>query len=255
VQGEEALRVNCNGQGPLSAEWMLPKALWIKQKEPHVWERAAVVCEQQDYLNHLLTGELCASGCNAASRWHWDADAACDPAAAGDRFRGRPVSLLRRVGLADLLDRWPARCVAPGRPIGQLTAAAAARLGLRAGLPVAQGGADAFVGILGLGCVDPGRLCIVTGSSHLHLALCAAPPPGAAAAGAPGAWGPYRGAPLPGLAFAEGGQCSTGSVLAWARRLLSAGSAEAGGAPGALVSYAELDAEAEAVPPGADGLL
>jgi hypothetical protein len=34
--GDPALLVNCGGAGPLSAEWMLPKALWIKKKEPGV---------------------------------------------------------------------------------------------------------------------------------------------------------------------------------------------------------------------------
>ena len=45
-----------------------------------------------------------------------------------------------------------------------------------------------------------------------------------------GAWGAYRGAPLPHLAMAEGGQSSTGSALQWMGRLF-------GGAPafGSLV--------------------
>ena len=32
----------------------------------------------------------------------------------------------------------------------------------------AQGVADAFVGMIGLGCIQPGQLCLITGSSHLH---------------------------------------------------------------------------------------
>jgi len=43
----------------------------------------------------------------------------------------------------------------------------------------------------------------------------------------PGCWGAYRGAPLPFLATAEGGQSSTGAALQWARRLF--GSEEGGG--------------------------
>jgi ribulose kinase len=37
-----------------------------------VWEKAHTICEYQDYINYKLTGNMCASSCNAASRWHWD---------------------------------------------------------------------------------------------------------------------------------------------------------------------------------------
>ena len=50
-KGDPALRVNCGGDGPLSAEWMTPKALWIRQNEPEVWAKAETVCEYQDYIN------------------------------------------------------------------------------------------------------------------------------------------------------------------------------------------------------------
>lgn len=43
--------------------------------------------------------------------------------------------------------KWPQEVVKLGDVVGGLTAEAATRLGLREGLPVAQGGADAFVGM------------------------------------------------------------------------------------------------------------
>ena len=42
--------------------------------------------------------------------------------------------------------------------------------------------------------------------------------------------------------FAEGGQSATGSALTWAKRLFNA-------------TFAELDAEAAAIPPGSGGVL
>lgn len=45
--GDEALSVNGGGAGPVSAEWMVPKALWLKENEPQVFDSAAVVCEYQ----------------------------------------------------------------------------------------------------------------------------------------------------------------------------------------------------------------
>jgi sugar (pentulose or hexulose) kinase len=169
-KGDPALRVNCNGQGPISAEWMLPKALWIKENEPDIWRDATFICEKQDYLNWKLTGRVVASGCNVAARWHWDARSACTTKATDEnRFPGRPVSLLRRVGLEDLLEKWPKSCVAMGDSIGPLTAAAAEHLKLPAGIPVIQGGPDAYVGMIGLGCIKPGQLALITGSSHLQV--------------------------------------------------------------------------------------
>mmetsp|Transcript_34171 Transcript_34171/g.89976 ORF Transcript_34171/g.89976 Transcript_34171/m.89976 type:complete len:286 (-) Transcript_34171:889-1746(-) len=128
-----------------------------------------------------------------------------------------------------------------GEPIGEgLTAEAAEAMGLPVGLPVAQGGADAFVGMLGLGVVQPGQLGLITGSSHLHLCL------SKNSANAPGVWGAYKCAPLPDLNMAEGGQSSTGSTLRWLRGLLGGDRAP---------SYAELDAEAAKIAPGAEGLM
>ena len=70
--GDPALRVNSGGAGPISAEWMLPKALWLKRHEPETWDNAAVVCECQDWLNFKLTGGWAAGGSNVATRWHCD---------------------------------------------------------------------------------------------------------------------------------------------------------------------------------------
>ena len=78
AKGDPALMVNCGGCGPLSAEWMIPKALWIKEQEPEVWDRVEHVCDKQDYMNYLLTGKLYMSGCGAAARWHVDTRRACE---------------------------------------------------------------------------------------------------------------------------------------------------------------------------------
>ena len=238
ASGDLALRVNGAGTSAVSAEWFLCKALWLKEHEPETWAAATHVCEYQDYINLRLTGHYVGSTNNAAIRWH---------------FQGGtvpPVSLLAALDCTDLLDKWPSVMVAPGSPIGAgLTLDAAAALGLPAGLPVAQGGADAFIGMLGLGVHQPGHMALLTGSSHLHLGVCSQ------AAHAPGVWGTYAGVfPLmsPGHAethIIEGGQTSTGSVAAWTRRLLCPDDMPSS------VAYQQLDALAEAVPPGCEGLI
>ena len=238
-RGDPALRVNCGGEGPLSAEWMTPKALWIKQNEPHIWERAKTICEYQDYINYKLTGELCASSCNAASRWHWDGEQCILASTDDNPYPGRPMSLYEKLGIPDLAEKLPQRCLPMGQRVGSLTTASAKHLGLPEGLPVTQGGADAFVGMVGLGCIHPGQMCLITGSSHLHCVVSSLP------ASSPGVWGAYTGAPLQGINFAEGGQSSTGSILRWARSIFRSDHVE----------YRDLDAEAALIPPGSDGLV
>lgn len=237
-KGDPALKVNCAGEGPLSAEWMTSKALWIRQNEPELWEKAQTICEYQDYLNFKLTGVICASSCNAASRWHWDGEE-CIKAPTEDSLPGRPLSLYQKLGIPELAQKLPRKCLPPGAIVGKLTAEASAHLRLPLGLTVAQGGADAFIGMIGLGCIKPGQLCLITGSSHLHCVVSSQP------STAPGTWGAYRGAPLPGINFAEGGQSSTGSILRWAKTTLFA----------TMDEMKTLDLEADAIAPGSDGLL
>ena len=92
--------------------------------------------------------------------------------------------------------------------------------------------------MIGLGVVKPGALAFITGSSHLHLGLSPKPFHGK------GIWGTYENALIPGLHVVEGGQTSTGSVINWYKNLL-----------GDAASYEALNAEAAALPPGADGLI
>jgi ribulose kinase len=223
--GDDALRVN--GFGPVSAEWLAPKALWLLENEADHFRRARYICEYQDYLNFKLTNRMVASLNNASIRWYYDASAG-----------GFQRSLFERVGLGDLLEKFPTDVLPMGEVIGPLTSAAAEHLGLPVGLPVVQGGADAFVAMVGLGVVKPGRLAFITGSSHLHLGLSDQP------IHAKGIWGTYPDAVVPGLFTLEGGQTSTGSVVAWLRRLL-----------GDSGDYSGLTEGARKLPPGAEGLI
>ena len=225
--GDAALAINGNGNGPVSAEWMLPKSLWLQRHEPAVFDQAATVGEYQDFLNLRLTGRRTASLNNAAIRWHYRSDAG-----------GWPVSLVRRLGMEALLDKWPAEVLAPGAVIGPLTSAAAEHLGLTASTVVVQGGADALIGMIGLGVARPGQLALITGSSHLQFGVSQTP------SHVPGLWGTYKDAVYPGRYILEGGQTSTGSIIAWLRRLA-----------GGELDFQALNEAAAALPPGAEGLL
>lgn len=224
--GDPALVINSQGEGPVSAEWLLPKALWLKRHDSDNYQRARWLCEFQDYLNFHLTGKMTASLNNASIRWHYQ--------------NGQyAVNLMHAAGLDELASKLPAEVVAMGEVIGELTTDAAAALGLPAGVPVVQGGADAFVAMVGLGVVSPGALAMITGSSHLHLGLSDHAFHGS------GVWGTYADAVVRGLHVIEGGQTSTGSVINWFRELVGLDKSD----------YAELNDLAAALPPGAEGLV
>ena len=225
--GDPNLRVNGGGAGPVSAEWMIPKALWMKRHQPEIFARAAKVGEYQDYINLRLTGRWVGSLGNAAIRWHYQT-----------QHGGVPRSLLAAVGLSDLEGKWPEPIVAPGTPIGPLTREAADHLGLNPGTPVIQGGADAFIGVIGLGVTRPGEMALITGSSHLHIGVADKVVHKA------GVWGTYMDAVYPGRPIIEGGQTSTGSVIAWFKRHFAE-----------HTSFEALNEGAAAIPPGSEGLL
>ena len=225
--GDPRLRLNADGAGPVSAEWMIPKALWIKRNEPQVYDAAATICEYQDYLTLRLTGERCASLNNVGLRWHY-----------ANREGGWAESLVGALGMSDLIAKWPQRVAAPGEVVGNLTSAAATALGLTPKTKLVQGGADALIGMIGLGVSQPGQLCLITGSSHLQFGVTEKP------FHAPGMWGAYADIVYPDRYIIEGGQTSTGSIINWLRRFV-----------GGTLDFDEMNRKAALLPPGAEGLI
>ena len=233
--GHSALKYN--GHGNVSAEWMPCKALWMKRNEPDLFKKAAVVCEYQDFINYRLTGQKTASINNASVRWYYD-----------DENGGFPTSFYEAIELGDLLNKFPPKVLDMEQPVGRLTREAASQLGLKEGTVVAEGGADAFVGMVGLNVIEPGRLAFITGSSHLHLGMASK------AFHAKGIFGTYPNAVLRGQYTVEGGQISTGSILKWFKtHFLKSQAMEAQNLNKGL--YQMMDEKAQKVPVGSEGLI
>lgn len=231
--GSPALRYT--GGNRASAEWMLGKAMWLRRHEPATYEATTWFADYAEYIAFQLTGERAASEDSAAIRCYYDS------------LRGGwPVDLWDAVGLPELREKVPQRVVPMGEVVGHLTPAVAAELGLPAGIPVASGGADAFVAMLGLGVTGPGSLAMVTGSSHVHMLQTPVP------RYTEGLFGSYTDAVLPGQFTIEGGQITTGAMVAWYVRSLAG---EQAGPEAMTALYRRLNEEAAALPPGSEGVV
>jgi FGGY-family pentulose kinase len=225
------------GYGDVSAEWGLPKVLWLKEREPEVYEAAARICDCNDWLIKRLTGEWAASINTASSKYFYDRDEG-----------GFPQSLLSAVGFEDFLDKFPQEVLDLGTVVGGLTREAAGELGLKAGTPVAEGAVDAYAGALGLAVTEPGKLALITGSSHVMIGQ--APEP----IHDPGFWGAYTDAMIPGQYTVEAGQAATGSIVAWFKNQFAREAITEAGRRG-VDPYDVLNEQAAELPIGSDGLI
>lgn len=233
--GDPALKYN--GYGKVSAEWMPCKALWIKENEPETYAAANRLCEYTDWMIHRLTGEWTASINTTSIRWYYDRNE-----------NGFPEGFYESIGLGDLLEKFPKRVLDMGAVAGELRMEAAEELGLPAGIPVAEGGADAFVAMVGLNVLTPGKMALITGSSHLMLGQTVQPIYGK------GFFGSYTDAVVPGQYTVEGGQVSTGSVVKWFKDRFCSEEEEEARSQGISV-YDLLNERAAKLSPGSEGLV
>ncbi len=226
-----------NGFCDVSAEWMPPKALWIKENEPEIWNKATRFYDCIDYITYKLTNEYTASMNGATIRWYYNSEEG-----------GYPVDFYNKIGLGDLIEKLPKRVLAMGELVGGLTEKAAKELGLKAGIPVAEGGADAFVGIIGLNAYREGKVALITGSSNLVVANVEK------STHIKGIWGAYPDCLVKGLYALEGGQVSTGSIVEWLIKNFCSDLKIKASEKGKSV-YEYLEEEATKLPVGAEGVL
>lgn len=197
--------------GVISPEMQLPKLLWLSEKLPASFSRAAHFLDLADFLTYRSTGALTRSLCTTVCKWTY----------LGHEGRWAD-DFLGMIGLGEFVADAHARIGNDVRPMGErvgvLTEQAARELGLRAGIPVGVGIIDAHAGGIGLlGAPLDGhapseadletRLALIGGTSSCHMAVSKEP------RFVPGVWGPYFSAMVPGLWLTEGGQSATGSLI------------------------------------------
>ncbi|MCD4549031.1 FGGY-family carbohydrate kinase [Schaalia sp. lx-260] len=237
-QSESVARLyNGGGTSPAIAEWLPFKAAWLRENKPEIWAKAAHIVDAPDWVTYKLTGEWTININSAAHRMYYNRDRG-----------GWPVDFYETIGCGDIFDKLPTRVEDIGRQIGTLGLIPAQLLGLRPGIPVAQGPADAWAGQIGLGVLNPGSAALITGSSHVLSAQSATEIHGK------GFFGAYTDGVVPGQYTVEGGGVSTGSVLKWFKDNFAADLVAAAEKVG-LNPYKVLDEQAANIPPGCDGLV
>lgn len=184
--------------GSDAAEWLVPKAMWLRSNDPDSYRRADRIVEAVDYVTFRLTGQWVGSQMNAVCKYNYDT--------VGRRF---PTELYAALGIDDLAAKLPDRIVEVGGVAGTVSAAAAADLGISGRPVVAVGGIDAHVSLLSCGDDLDGLVSLVSGTSSAIIAEVDEP------TDTHEIWGPYPHALHQGKWLVEGGQVTSGSVLKW----------------------------------------
>lgn len=234
--GDDALKYV--GFGNVSAEWFPCKNLWVKRNQPEIYGQAATIFEHTDWMAYFLTGEITLNLNTATIRGFYNI-----------KEGGFPKSLYEKIGLGDIFEKLPKRIVEIGEVIGGLSKEIAEKTGLTAGIPVAGGGADAYIGVIGVNALQPGKLALITGSSQLHIGMTETE------LHAPGIFGTFPSALIPGMEVVEAGQISTGSIIKWFTANFLNSELKGEAKERGIHIYQLLDEKAALIAPGSEGLV
>lgn len=214
-------RILRSGGTPLSSQAVGPKALWIRRKEPEVWERAARWFNSNSFVAARLTGEYALDHHTASQ---------CDPLYDMTARDWHPE------WTADIMGPLPMpRLAWPHEVVGEVHDAAALQTGLPPGTPVSIGTVDAWAEAYSAGVRRPGELMLMYGSTMFFVQVVHA------LRSHPMLWSTVG--VQPGTYTMAAGMSTSGSLTGWVRELT-------GDLP-----FEDLVAEAARVPAGSDGLL
>ena len=221
-----------NYGGRTSSEWLFAKVLQVLEEDPAVFDAAAGFVEAGDWVASQLTGTLVRNACAAGYKGFWNRD---------DGFPSAEFLTALHSRFGALRDKLPGDIVPPGRRIGGLTKAMAARLGLEPGTAVGAPIIDAHSAVPAATVVTPGRLVMVIGTSTCHMLLADrhAIVEGVAGVVADGIVEGYYGY--------EAGQAAVGDLFGWYAR-------HVGGQDDSL-TFSALEREADAAGPGGHGVV
>ncbi len=221
-QADEELFFRMTGGG-INQQLVGPKLRWLETHEPEVYARIATIFGSYDYIAFRLTGRPSVERNWALESGLYDLEA-----------RSFSPHLLE---LAHARAGWLPPIRDAHEVIGGVSAAAAAETGLPEGTPVVAGCADHVASAFVAGVVEDGDLLVkFGGAGDILLATSTLKPDRRLFVDhhiTPGLW------------LTNGCMAASGSVLKWIAREFGRGT----------LTFRELDALADATPPGADGLV
>src|SRR5690554_1229004 len=201
-----------------------PKILWVQENEPEYWARTRHILLPKDYLRYRLTGEMATDKAGAAGTLLMDI-----------QKRDWSVEVLEALDI-------PRSLLAETHEGPEITSyvseAAAEATGLKAGTPVVAGGGDQSAQAVGVGAIRQGIVALTLGTSGVVFASADSPfiePEGRLHSFCHA---------VPGLWHLMGVMLSAAGSLRWYRDTMAPGT-----------DFPDLLSEANAIPPGSDGLL
>ncbi len=216
----------------INQQLVAAKLRWLERHEPEVFAKISTVFGSYDYINWRLTGQK-------ALEHNWALESGFV-----DVGSGRLAPDLVALGHIGPEVLPPVR--ASHEIIGEVTREAAEATGLAAGTPVVAGCADHVASAFVAGIRSEGDLLLKFGGAGDILLATDRPRPD------PRLFLDHH--IVPGLFMPNGCMACSGAVLNWIVRTFGAAEAEAAQAAGER-PHQRLDRLAEAVPPGADGLI
>ncbi len=203
---------------------ILPKIMWLKKHRPKIFRETHKFLQATDFVGYRLTGKF-ATDPVTASTIHYDAEK-----------RKYPLDVLSKLQIPP--EKLP-NVLLPTKSKETVSGEASRLTGLRIGTPVVLAGVDAYMALIGVNALQPGRACEITGTSTCIMV------PSRKKIVDPEArveCSPFPS--VPNLWILWGMMSSTGASLSWYRDNF-----------GGRESFSEIDIEAAEIPPGSQGLI
>ncbi len=209
----------CSGN-PLEPTYAAPKVLWFKKNAPEVYRNTYAILGSNAYIVKKLTGAFSQDVSQGYGYCFFDLEK-----------RAYDRTMIDELGLS--AEHYP-EPIASHKVVGYVSREAAALSGLTEGTPVVAGGLDSACGALGTGTAEP-EICTESSGTSGGITLCTSTPIRhkaliATAHVVPDCW------------LLQGGTSGGGGSMAWLSEQLK-------------MTPAELDREAESIPPGSDGVI
>jgi ribulokinase len=212
------------------------KMLWLREHRPDVFRKTRYFLPPNAFVIHALTGEIAV-----------DRSSAGNIGGVYDLAEGRwSNEMLDALGIS--AETMPKRLVASSDVVGEVTAAAAERLGVPACTPVIAGGVDAAVATLAAGVTRPGQHVAMIGTSMCWGYVTRHVDARYGLVSMPHVFGGSRDM------YVFGGAITAGSAVTWFREQFCRDETQAAIARGVDV-HDLLDNGAKDIPAGAEGVL